>query len=31
MDNSHTRFSVSWRQAQKLKEPFASLKASKTF
>jgi len=31
MDNSHTRFSVSWRQAQKLKEPFASLKASKVF
>lgn len=30
MDNSHTRFSVSWRQAQKLREPFASLHASKT-
>jgi DNA-binding FadR family transcriptional regulator len=25
MDNSHTRFSVSWRQARQLKEPFASL------
>lgn len=25
MDNSHTRFSVSWRQARELKEPFASL------
>jgi DNA-binding FadR family transcriptional regulator len=25
MDNSHTRFSASWRQAQELKEPFATL------
>ena len=28
MDNSHTRFSVSWRQARQLKEPFASLSNS---